>query len=184
VAGAGTGGTLATLGRWVRFAGLDSSVCGVDSERSVLFEHYARQPHADLLEHGSRIEGIGRPRVEASFVPDAIDAMVKVPDAWSLAAMHVLSQALGRRVGPSTGSNFIAALVCAGWMRDAGQSGSVVTLLCDSGDRYASSCYDSAWCKQQGIDERGAVEDVSLWLRDAQLPSGLAARLRTSTGRS
>jgi cysteine synthase len=183
VAGAGTGGTLATLGRWVRFAGLDSRVCGVDSERSVLFEHYARQPHPALLEHGSRIEGIGRPRVEASFVPDAIDAMVKVPDAWSVAAMQVLSKQLGRRVGPSTGSNFVAALACAGWMREGGQVGSVVTLLCDCGERYASSCYDRGWCDRQGIDEREAFDLLSRWFHDARPPALLNAALKVSVGR-
>jgi fumarylpyruvate hydrolase len=65
---------------------------------------------------GSRIEGIGRPRVEPSFIRTLVDRMVDVADVDSVAAMRVLSQLLGRRVGPSTGTNFVAMLTLA---RDA-----------------------------------------------------------------
>ena len=53
----------------------------------------------------SRIEGIGRPWVEPSFLSTVIDRMECVPDAASVAAAHHVSQVLGRRVGPSTGTN-------------------------------------------------------------------------------
>jgi len=94
VASAGTGGTLATIGRYVRYCQHPTQVCGVDAERSVLFDHYLSGDKALRSEQGSRIEGIGRPRVEASFLPGVIDAMVKVPDLWSLGAMHALSRRL------------------------------------------------------------------------------------------
>ena len=57
------------------------------------------------LDRGSRIEGIGRPRVEPSFVPSVIDQMIKVPDAASLAAIHCLEALLRRKAGGSTGTN-------------------------------------------------------------------------------
>ncbi|MNV05711.1 putative siderophore biosynthesis protein SbnA [compost metagenome] len=98
------------------------------------------------------MEGIGRPRVERSFIPTSVDTMVKVPDALSLAAMRHVSATLGRRVGGSTGTNFIGVLYAAQQMRDAGRSGSIVTILCDSGDRYAHSYYDPSWYERQGID--------------------------------
>ncbi len=53
----------------------------------------------------SRIEGIGRPRVEPSFLSGVVDRMVAVPDAASIAAARHVSAVLGRRVGPSTGTN-------------------------------------------------------------------------------
>jgi cysteine synthase A len=56
----------------------------------------------------SVIEGIGRPRVEPSFVPNVIDRMEVVEDAASIAAARALSRHLGRRVGGSTGTNLIA----------------------------------------------------------------------------
>jgi hypothetical protein len=45
---------------------------------------------------GSRVEGIGRPRVEASFLPDVVDRVLKVPDAASFAALHFLHRVIGR----------------------------------------------------------------------------------------
>ncbi len=80
VASAGTGGTLATIGRYVHYCRHDTRVCGVDAEHSVFFDHYVSGSQRLTLQRGSRIEGIGRPRVEASFVPGVLDAMVKVPD--------------------------------------------------------------------------------------------------------
>ena len=87
------------------------------------------------LAQSSRIEGIGRPRVEASFVPGVLDAMVQVPDLWSLAAMHALSVRLGRRVGGSTGTKLIASLACMRSMQRRGLQGAIVTLLCDGDER-------------------------------------------------
>lgn len=116
----GTGGTLATLGRYVRYRQHCTRVLCADAERSVFFDAYVSGDRGLTLDCGSRIEGIGRPRVEASFLPEVIDAMVKVPDAWSLAAMHYLARRLGRRVGGSSGTNLIGAWWPHGkWSRPA-----------------------------------------------------------------
>lgn len=161
VASAGTGGTLATIGRYVRYCQHPTRVCGVDAERSVLFEHYRTGNPSLSSIQGSRIEGIGRPRVEASFLPGVIDAMIKVPDLWSLAAMHALSCRLGRCVGGSTGTNLIAALGCAQEMRGRSKSGSIVTLLCDGGERYRGTYYSDEWLEQNQLEcghESDAIE--------------------------
>ena len=152
VASAGTGGTLATIGRYVHYCRHETRVCGVDAERSVFFDHYVGGDPLLTLEEGSRIEGIGRPRVEASFVPGVLDAMVKMPDVWSLAAMHSLSVRLGRRVGGSTGTNLVAALACARSMAAHGEQGSIVTLLCDAGERYRHTYFDDEWLAAQGLE--------------------------------
>ncbi len=159
VASAGTGGTLATIGRYVHYCRHETRVCGVDAERSVFFDHYVGGDASLAIEEGSRIEGIGRPRVEASFVPGVLDAMVKVPDVWSLAAMHSLSVRLGRRVGGSTGTNLVAALACARSMAAHGEPGAIVTLLCDAGERYRHTYFDDAWLAAQGL-ECGAESDA------------------------
>ena len=132
---------------------------GFKGERSVFFDHYVGGDASLAIEQGSRIEGIGRPRVEASFVPGVLDAMVKVPDVWSLAAMHSLSVRLGRRVGGSTGTNLVAALACARSMVARGESGAIVTLLCDAGERYRHTYFDDAWLAAQGL-ECGAESDA------------------------
>ena len=101
---------------------------------------------------GSRIEGIGRPRVEPSFIPGVIDHMIRIPDAASIAAMHVLSDRLFRRVGGSTGTNFFGLCWIAASMLREAREGSLVTLICDSGDRYSSTYYNPQWLAQAGLD--------------------------------
>ncbi|WER46868.1 PLP-dependent cysteine synthase family protein [Cupriavidus sp. WKF15] len=156
VASGGTGGTVATLGRYVAYRRHQTRILCADPENSVFFDYFcgclAGKPDQALtLETGSRIEGIGRPRVEWSFIPTCIDAMLKVPDALSFAAMRYLAQRFGRRVGGSTGTNFVGVLYLAQRMRAAGQAGAIVTLLCDSGERYATTYYDDDWYQEQRI---------------------------------
>ncbi len=156
----GTGGTTATLGRYVRYRQHTTRVLCADAERSVFFDSYQTGDRTLRLDCGSRIEGIGRPRVEASFLAQVIDAMVKVPDALSLAAMHYLAERLGRRVGASSGTNLIGALMAAQQMRTAGEAGSIVAILCDGGDRYATSYYDQDWLLGQGYQLQALIETV------------------------
>ena len=152
VVGAGTGGTSATIGRFVRYRRHDTRVCVVDPENSAFFEGWASSDLAYTTGRGSRIEGIGRPRVEPSFIPSVVDAMVSVPDAASIAAMRWCSAVTGRLVGGSTGTAMWGALRLVASMRSSGQAGSVVTLLCDGGERYTSTYYDDDWLAAQGLD--------------------------------
>ena len=78
--------------------------------------------------------------------------MIKVADVASFAAMRVLSDLIGRRVGGSTGTNLMGALQLAAEMKAAGRHGSIVTLICDSGDRYADTYYDDAWLAETGLE--------------------------------
>jgi hypothetical protein len=64
VVGAGTGGTSATIGRFVRFRRYDTQLCVVDPENSAFFDGWANDDPTYTTGSGSRIEGIGRPRVE------------------------------------------------------------------------------------------------------------------------
>ncbi|MHC9084431.1 PLP-dependent cysteine synthase family protein [Luteimonas sp. RIT-PG2_3] len=162
VCSAGTGGTSATLGRYARYRGFPTRILCADPEFSAFQDYYADvaagRVHAAPAEpvRGSRIEGIGRPRVEPSFIAGCVDAMVKVPDALSLAAMRHVNRALGRRVGGSTGTNFIGVLQVATRMRARGDVGSIVTILCDGGERYDHSYYNPDWYAEHGIDQAGA----------------------------
>ncbi|NYZ61508.1 PLP-dependent cysteine synthase family protein [Luteimonas deserti] len=162
VCSAGTGGTSATIGRYARYRGYATDVLCADPEHSAFFDHYARSlqggADAEALPAAppSRIEGIGRPRAEPSFIPGCVEAMVKVPDALSLAAMRYVNARLGRRVGGSTGTNFVGVLQVAQAMHAAGRDGSIVTILCDGGERYAHSYYNPEWLAAQGFDMAGA----------------------------
>ncbi|KRE89706.1 cysteine synthase [Frateuria sp. Soil773] len=175
----GTGGTATTLGRYVRYCGYPTRILCADPEISVLFDYYrselAGAPDSTMvLEEGSRIEGIGRPRVEPSFIAGCVDAMVKVPDALSLAAMRYVSGSLGRRVGGSTGTQFVGVLLAVQRMHEEGRAGSVVTILCDSGDRYAHSYYEPQWYVRHGIDIESAEAQWARMLcgeRPSDLPA-------------
>lgn len=72
VVGAGTGGTSATVGRYVRYRQFPAGVAVVDPENCTIFESWATANPAAVTGIASRMEGIGRPRVEASFVPGVV----------------------------------------------------------------------------------------------------------------
>lgn len=145
VMSAGTGGTSATLGRYIRYQGHPTHLMVVDPENSVFMDSYLQKDRTLTGTCGSKIEGIGRPRAEPSFIPEAIDSMMRVPDAASIATIHWLQKVLGRKVGASTGTNMWGALTLARQMRDRGEQGAIVTLLCDSGERYLDTYYDADW---------------------------------------
>ena len=165
VCGAGTGGTSATIGRFLRYQRHASRLCVADPVNSVFHRYFADRSVVALPPGcASRIEGIGRPQVEASFVPDIIDRMIAVDDATSIGAMRAISARLGRRVGGSTGTNIAACAALIAEMHADGASGSIVTLLCDGGERYDCTYYDDAWLDGCGIDWRVGERTIAALL--------------------
>src|SRR6202012_2908222 len=181
VVGAGTGGTSATIGRYIRYRRHATRLCVVDPENSAFFPAYSEDRYDIVMPTSSRIEGIGRPRVEPSFLPGVVDRMVAgpdaasiaaarpvrarlgrrvgaVPDAGSPAAPRHVSAVWGRRVGPATGTNLWGAFGLLAEMVADGRSGSVVTLLADSGDRYRATYFSDEWVGAQGLDPTDPAE--------------------------
>ncbi|GAA1774888.1 PLP-dependent cysteine synthase family protein [Luedemannella helvata] len=152
VVGAGTGGTSATIGRYARYQRHCTKLCVVDPEGSAFYEGWVAGDYSVETGQTSRIEGIGRPRVEPSFQPSVVDRMIRVPDAGSIAAMRAGSAILGRRVGGSTGTNLWGAFGLIAEMLSQGTQGSVVTLLCDGGERYADTYFNDQWVRAQRLD--------------------------------
>jgi cysteine synthase A len=152
VVGAGTGGTSATIGRYLRYHRHETELAVVDPENSAFYPGW-RSGAADFSTGlPSRIEGIGRPRMEPSFVPAVIDRMIQVPDAGSVAAMRHLHTLAGLYAGPSTGTNLWGVWQLVAEMVAEGRRGSIVSLMCDGGDRYAGNYYNTAWLAAQGLD--------------------------------
>jgi cysteine synthase len=170
VVGAGTGGTSATIGRYIRYRRYPTRLCVVDPENSAFFPAYAQRRYDVVTGMSSRIEGIGRPRVEPSFLPDVVDRMEVVADAASVAAARHASAVLGRRVGPSTGTNLWGAFGLLAEMLEAGRSGSVVTLLADSGDRYADTYFCDEWLTSQGLDPSESASVLVEFERSGRWP--------------
>ncbi|MCE2596168.1 PLP-dependent cysteine synthase family protein [Motilimonas cestriensis] len=160
VMSAGTGGTSATIGRYIRYQQLSTQLTVVDPENSVFHAYYQTGNNDLSSNQSSRIEGIGRPRVEPSFIPSVIDNMMTVPDAASVACMLWLHQKLNRKVGPSTGTNLFGVLKLAQQMQTQQQTGSIVTLICDSGERYLDCYYDQVWVEQH----IGSLQQHQTWL--------------------
>ena len=183
VCNAGTGGTAATLGRYVRYRRHSTRIACTDPENSAFFSGYCeailkrkcdwRQQH---ITDYSRIEGIGRTTIGRSFLPHCIDAMIKVPDALSLAAMRSLSLHLGHNVGGSTGTNMVGMLLLAADMHARKESGSIVSILCDSGTRYTHNYYSSTWYAEQGID----CEQADAAIENAVNGRGLPDSIKTA----
>jgi cysteine synthase A len=166
VTSCGTGGTSATLGRYVRHRRHETGILCVDPENSAFINYFKSFTNkasykADKYTIPSRIEGIGRPLPEPSFVPQCVDAMLRIPDPLSLAAMRFVSDYLGRKVGGSTGTNFVGVLWLAEWMQRNDRKGSLVTILCDGGDRYAHSYYNPQWYADNRIDTTQSDESIN-----------------------
>lgn len=165
VVGAGTGGTSATIGRYLRYQRHRSRLAVVDPENSAFFGAYASGSADYTTGMPSRIEGIGRPRVEPSFVCHVVDRMIRVPDAASVAAARHASEVLGRRVGGSTGTNLWGAFGLIAEMLETGSRGSVVTLLCDGGERYAQTYFSDEWVAAEGLDLTGPAGTLQLFAK-------------------
>lgn len=155
VVGAGTGGTSATIGRFIRYRPDlygETRLCVADPEGSVFFEGFENLGSHPAECRPSRLEGVGRPRMEPSFLPSVVDRMIRVKDEASIATAHWLSERLGRRVGGSTGLNLFVTLQLAEEMVQANREGSLVTLICDSGARYEETLFNAKWLKSEGMD--------------------------------
>ncbi len=164
VVSAGTGGTAATIGRYIRYQRFQTRLCVADPEISVFYDSFLESRDDLVIDAGSNVEGIGRPRCEPSFVRGVIDHMVKVPDAASFAAMRVLAERVDHLPGGSTGTNLYASLQVIRDMATAGTSGSVVTMLCDPGERYRETYYADDWLAEKGFHIQPYRDQINRFL--------------------
>ncbi|MDG2383206.1 MAG: PLP-dependent cysteine synthase family protein [Pirellulaceae bacterium] len=167
VMSAGTGGTSATIGRYIRYQKLSSRLCVADPEHSVYYDYYHSRDRCLTCDRQSRIEGIGRPRVEPSFIAEVIDRMMKVPDAASIGTMRAFHIASDRKCGGSTGTNLWATLQLMLEMKSQQQAGSIVTMICDGGERYLGTYYNDDWLQSQGLETARYTDEVTRLLIDS-----------------
>ncbi|MDE2087103.1 MAG: PLP-dependent cysteine synthase family protein [Xanthomonadaceae bacterium] len=158
VCGAGTGGTSATIGRNLRYRRLDTRLCVAEPTGCGFAEGWRTRDRDAPASRPTLIEGIGRPRVEPGFLFDVVDLVIEVPDSASIAAAWLLEDLLGRRYGGSSGTNLVACLQLAAAMHARGERGSIVSLLCDPGVRYAETLFDPGWLAEHRIDLAPARE--------------------------
>ena len=190
VVGAGSGGTATSIGRYMRKwsplarATTPPSLLVVDPERSVLFDWYVSGDSTLHSPAASRIEGVGsggpiRFGDTLSLQREVVDRMLHVPDALTMAGMHLLNALVGFRVGPSSGLNLIGALRLACERHSAGQAGTIATVICDRGDRYADTYYNPAWVEAKGLQWHSLAQPLAAAWQSGQWPDAL--RLRQTT---
>jgi cysteine synthase A len=146
VAATGTGGTYAGVALFLKERNPAVRCVLADPYGSALY-HWATS--GSLRSEGNSItEGIGNSRVTANLEGAPIDDAVRIDDQDALDMIHRLLWKEGLFMGGSVGINLAAAVETA---RRLGPGHRIVTVLCDSGDRYRSRLYNSDWLRSKGL---------------------------------
>ncbi|MEU4768688.1 pyridoxal-phosphate dependent enzyme [Actinosynnema sp. NPDC023794] len=170
VTGVGTGATSRAIGRHLRRHGHPTRLAVVDPENSAYFPGWTTDCADYATGLPSRIEGIGRPRVEPPFDGEVVDLVIPVRDAVSVAATRHLRAVTGLVAGPSAGACLFGAFHLVAGMRARGESGAVVMVLGDSGLPYADTYYDDGWVAARGWDLTGPTAALTRFTEDGTWP--------------
>lgn len=146
VCSAGTGGSLAGIARALKAREPAIRVALADPAGSAL-AHFIND--GELKAEGNSItEGIGTSRVTENFKDTPIDLAWTIPDAESVPLLHDLLIHEGLCLGGSSGVNIAGAIRLG---RELGPGHTIVTLLCDSGNRYQAKLFNPAFLKTKDI---------------------------------
>jgi cysteine synthase len=146
VCAAGTGGTLAGVGRALKLRNPDVRIALADPAGSALASYIHT---GDLVASGNSIsEGIGSSRITANFEGAPIDLAWSIPDDESVPLAHQLLAEEGWCVGGSSGVNLAGAIRLA---RELGPGHTIVTVLADAGTRYQAKLFNPAFLREKGI---------------------------------
>ena len=142
----GSGGTLAGVAMALRERRKDVKIGLADPFGAALFNYYTA---GELKAEGSSItEGIGQGRVTANLEGVGIDHAFQIPDAEALEIIFDLVQHEGMCLGGSSGVNIAGAIRLA---KELGPGHTIVTVLCDHGQRYQSKIYNPAFLREKGL---------------------------------
>jgi cysteine synthase A len=163
VCAAGTGGSLAGIASALRAANPDVKIALADPSGGALYRWFT----AGVLEAGagSITEGIGVGRITGQLEGLAVDHAYRIEDAEFLPILFDLIQQEGLSLGGSAGVNIAGALRLA---RDLGPGKTIVTLLCDSGARYAGRLFNPDYLKARGLPVPPWSEDARTLASHAQ----------------
>ena len=147
VSATGTGGTYAGVALFLKERRPSLRCVLADPYGSALYQWATS---GELRSEGSSVtEGIGNSRVTANLQGAPIDDAVRIDDPEALRTIYELLWQEGLYMGGSVGINVAAAVETA---RRLGPGHRIVTVLCDSGDRYRSRLYDRAWLTSKGLE--------------------------------
>jgi len=143
----GTGGTVSGAGRYLKEKNPAVKVIAGDPVGSIYTE-YAHTHHKSEG-HPYKVEGIGGDKIPTSLHFDLIDEWIVVSDKDAILMARRLAKEEGLFVGGSTGVNVVSALEVARKVNDP--KAMVVTILCDTGERYLSKVFNDEWLRENEI---------------------------------
>ncbi|WP_377275351.1 cysteine synthase A [Rhizobium sp. R86522] len=142
----GSGGTLTGTGIGLRNMKPSVKIGLADPEGAALFEYYK---NGELKSSGSSItEGIGQGRITANLEGFAPDFAYQIPDSEALDIVFDIVENEGICLGGSSGINIAGAMRLA---RELGPGHTIVTILCDYGNRYQSKLYNPDFLRSKGL---------------------------------
>jgi len=142
----GSGGTLAGVAQALRAEKPEVVIGLADPDGSALYNYYTT---GELKAEGSSItEGIGQGRVTANLEGLKIDRAYRIPDREMLPVVYDLLEHEGLLMGGSTGINVAGAIRLA---HDLGPGKTIVTMLCDGGQRYQSKIFNPQFLEEHGL---------------------------------
>ncbi|KZS51288.1 cysteine synthase A [Rhizobium anhuiense] len=146
----GSGGTLAGVAAGLKAFKSDVKIGIADPDGAALYEFYQ---NGTLKSEGSSItEGIGQGRITANLEGFTPDFSYRVSDAEALPYLFDLVENEGLCLGGSTAINIAGAVNLA---RDLGPGHTVVTILCDYGNRYQSKLFNPDFLTSKGLPVPG-----------------------------
>ncbi|MDR6758944.1 cysteine synthase A [Mycoplana sp. BE70] len=142
----GSGGTLAGVAAGLRANNPNIKIGLADPEGAALYNYYA---HGELKASGSSItEGIGQGRITANLEGFTPDYSYQIPDSEAVPLVFDLIEHEGLCVGGSSGINIAGAIRLA---KDLGPGHTIVTILCDYGNRYQSKLFNPDFLDSKGL---------------------------------
>ena len=144
VAGVGTGGTISGVGAFLKSKNSDIKVVVADPVGSVVAD--AVNTGEYQYDGGSwSVEGIGEDYIPKNLNLDVIDEGIYVSDVEAFKTIDLLLQKEGILAGSSCGTLVSAAVK---WCREQVEAKTVVTLICDTGNKYLSKAFNKEWIKK------------------------------------
>jgi cysteine synthase A len=142
----GTGGTLAGISVFLKEQNKDITIAAADPEGAAMYSYFK---HGKLVSDGSSItEGIGQGRVTGNVAEIQADDAYRIPDSEALSILFNLIREEGLCLGGSSGINIAGAIRLA---KQLGPGHTIVTILCDGGQRYQSKLYNPDFLKGKGL---------------------------------
>ena len=142
----GTGGTLAGVSKYLKEKKEDVKIFLSDPYGSALYNYYKKD---ELKAEGNSItEGIGQGRITENLKHLVVDDAVRINDKEALEMIFKLLKEEGLFLGGSSGINVCGAIKMA---EKLGPGHNVVTILCDSGQRYQSKIWNKSFLKSKDL---------------------------------